>query len=238
MQKIRVVDFETTGFPEDAVRGICEVGYSDLSADWKVGVTTSFLVNPGHPIPPQTRAIHHISDADVVNSVSQDVALRTLMLGTGPGDAFAAHNSKFEQAFFAGGGFPWICTMQCAKHLFPDAPGYSNQTLRYWLGLDNHIDSALAMPPHRAGPDTYVTAHILSRLILTAGGADYVMGPSVQKLITLSTMPVLLRDVPFGKHKGAKWADLPWDYLNWVANKSDLGADEKHTARHHLGAQK
>lgn len=229
MQKIRVVDFETTGFPEDTVRGICEVGFTDLTADWKVGPTTSFLVNPGHPIPPQTRAIHHISDDDVASAISPDIALAALMNGMEPTDVFAAHNSKFEQAFFAGGGRRWICTMQGAKHLFPDAPGHSNQTLRYWLGIDNEFDDpARAMPPHRAGPDTFVTAHILARLVFAS---------SVDELVRLTTAPVVLRDVTFGKHRGMKWKDLPWDYLNWVATKSDLGADEKHTARHYLGAR-
>ncbi|NLS19860.1 3'-5' exonuclease [Rhizobium sp. P40RR-XXII] len=223
MQKIRVVDFETTGFPEDQVRAICEVGFTDLSADWTIGPTTNFLVNPGHPIPPQTRAVHHISDADVVGAVSPDVGLRTLMESMDAADVFAAHNCKFEQAFFAGGGRRWICTMQCAKHLLQDAPGFSNQVLRYWMGLDEQMDDVnRAMPPHRAGPDTYVTALILSRLLMLA---------NVDELVRLTTAPVLLRDVTFGKHKGAKWADLPWDYLNWVANKSDLGPDEKHTAR-------
>tara|TARA_R100000234_G_scaffold117883_1_gene97163 strand:- start:2511 stop:3197 length:687 start_codon:yes stop_codon:yes gene_type:complete len=27
--------------------------------------------------------------------------------------------------------------------------------------------------------------------------------------------------VPFGKHKGEKWKDLPLDYLKWIAEKSD-----------------
>lgn len=226
MHKIRVVDFETTGFPEDPVRAICEVGFTDLIADWKLSETDSFLVNPGHPIPPQTRAVHHISDADVAGAVSPDIALRALMDGMGPNDVFAAHNAKFEQAFFGGGGRRWICTMQCAKHLMPDAPGHSNQVLRYWLDLDRQMEDVnRAMPPHRAGPDTYVTALILSRLMALA---------NVEELVRLSTAPVVLRDVTFGKHRGAKWADLPWDYLNWIATKSDLGADEKHTARHYL----
>lgn len=231
MQKIRVVDFETTGLPEDAVKAICEVGFTDLSANWSIGQTTEFLVNPGHPIPPQTRAVHHISDADVVGAATPDAALMTLMDGMEVDDVFAAHNAKFEQAFFAGGGRRWICTMQCAKHLFPDAPGHSNQVLRYWLGVDDYFEvgeEGRAMPPHRAGPDTFVTAHILSRLLMMA---------SVDELVRLTTAPVVLRNVTFGKHKGMKWADLPWDYLGWIANKSDLGADEKHTARHLLGAR-
>lgn len=82
------------------------------------------------------------------------------------------------------------------------------------------------MPPHRAGPDAFVTAHILAAILQRA---------PVDELIRLTTAPVVLGKVSFGKHKGQQWADLPWDYLNWVAFKSDLGRDEKHTAKHYLG---
>ncbi|MBB3144886.1 exodeoxyribonuclease X [Phyllobacterium trifolii] len=229
MQKIRVVDFETTGLPDDQIKAICEVGWTDLTADWKVSETRSLLVNPGHPIPPQTRAVHHISDADVVGAIDPGTACMMLMDGMEKDDIFAAHNAKFEQAFFGGGGRRWICTMQCAKHILPDAPGFSNQTLRYWMDIDKGFDDpSAAMPPHRAGPDTYVTAHILHRLVLAR---------NPDELVRLSTAPVLLTKVTFGKHRGLLWKDVPWDYLNFVANKSDLGADEKHTARHYLGAR-
>ena len=227
--KVRVIDFETTGLPEDAVHGICEIGWTDVTDDWTISGPSSALVNPGHPIPAVTRAVHHISDADVAGAMSPDHAAAALMAGMEPGDAFAAHNAKFERAFFGGGSFPWICTMQCAKHIFYGAPGHSNQVLRYHLDIDGEddFDAAVAMPPHRAGPDTYVTAFILRRLIFAT---------NVAKLIDLTTSPVILQNVTFGKHRGAKWSQLPPDYLQWVAFKSDLGVDEKHTARHYLGA--
>lgn len=225
--KIRVIDLETTGLPEDQVKGICEVGWTDLGDNWKVNGPKSFLVNPGHPIPPVTRAIHHISDADVAGAVTPDVASATLMADMEAGDIFAAHNAKFERAFFGGGDHRWICTMQCAKHLFPTAPDHSNQVLRYWLGIDaDGMDPIAAMPPHRAGPDTLVTAFILSRLVFAS---------NVDELVRLTSAPVILQSVTFGKHRGMKWADLPPDYLSWIANKSDLGVDEKHTARTILG---
>ncbi len=43
-----------------------------------------------------------------------------------------------------------------AMHVWPDAPRHSNQVLRYWRNLV--LDNALAMLPHRAGPDAWVTA--------------------------------------------------------------------------------
>jgi exodeoxyribonuclease X len=227
--KIRVIDLETTGLPEDQVKGICEIGWTDVTDDWKVHGPYSVLVNPGHSIPPVTRAIHHISDADVAGAISPDVACAKLMAGMEPGDVFAAHNAKLERAFFGGGQHEWICTLQCARHLFPDAPGHSNQVLRYHLGIDDEedFDVAASMPPHRAGPDTLVTAFILRRLIFAS---------SVAKLVELTSAPVVLQTITFGKHRGMRWADLPRDYLQWIAFKSELGVDERHTARTILGA--
>jgi len=226
--KIRVIDLETTGLPEDEVKGICEIGWTDIHDDWSIHGPHSALVNPGHPIPPATRAVHHISDADVAGAISPTEACQTLMAGMEPDDVFAAHNAKFERAFFGGGSHRWICTFQCAKHIFPDAPGHSNQVLRYYLNVDaDGLDPVAAMPPHRAGPDTLVTAYVLSRMIFAT---------SVDRLVELTAAPVVLRTITFGKHRGAKWADLPRDYLQWIAFKSDLGVDEKHTARHILGA--
>jgi len=229
--KIRVVDFETTGLPEDEVKAICEAGWTDFSDDWSITKPQSVLVNPCHPIPPVTRAIHHISDADVAGAITPTQACERLIDGMEPGDMFASHNAAFEQAFFGGGGHSWICTMKCAQHLFPNAPRHSNQVLRYWLGIDTDpgFHSECSMPTHRAGPDTYVTAHILSRMVVLKSPAD---------LVTLSTQPVLLVNVTFGKHRGQKWADLPANYMEWIAFKSDLGDDEKHTAKHYLGANK
>jgi len=226
--KIRVIDFETTGLPEDQIKGICEIGWTDIHDDWSIHGPRSALVNPGHPIPPATRAVHHISDDDVASAISPDVACATLMNGMEAGDMFAAHNAKFERSFFGGGAHPWICTLQCAKHIFPDAPGHSNQVLRYWLGVDaDGLDPVAAMPPHRAGPDTLVTAYILNRMIFAS---------NVNELVRLTSAPVVLTTINFGKHRGMRWADLPRDYLQWIAFKSDLGVDEKHTARHLLGA--
>lgn len=227
--KIRVIDLETTGLPEDQTKGICEIGWTDVHDDWVVDGPYSALVNPGHPIPPATRAVHHISDADVAGAISPDAACAQLMYGMEAGDVFAAHNAKFERAFFGGGQHPWICTFQCAKHVFPEAPGHSNQVLRYWLDIDNDgLDPIASMPPHRAGPDTLVTAFVLRRLIFAS---------SVDQLIHLTSAPVVLQTVTFGKHRGAKWRDLPTDYLQWIAHKSDLGVDEKHTARTILGSR-
>lgn len=232
--KIRVLDFETTDQAEEKRRGksvgVCEIGWTDVGHDGLISRPQSALVNPGMPIPPQARAIHHLSDADVASAIDFGAAARMLMDGMEPGDMFAAHNAEFERTFFGGGPIPWICTLKCAKHLIEDAPSYSNQALRYHLSVDGEFEwPDLAMPPHRAGPDTYVTAHILVRLMKEA---------HPNRLVELTLTPTLQKLVGFGeKHRGSLWSEMDEGFLRWVLDK-DFDEETKHTARHWLNKKR
>ena len=207
--------------PPDA--RVCEIGwvdvYSPYSTEWEVSELTGMLVNPGIPMPPEARSIHHISDADLVGA--PPITTGFLALSKGEPDVFVAHNAAFEQAFFTGGDTKWICTLKVARRLWPECPSHSNQCLRYWLGLE--LDDALAMPPHRAAPDAFVTAHILVEALKIA---------TVEQMIQWTSEPSLLPSVSFGMHRGKAWADLPYDYLGWIVNKSNMDADTKFTAKH------
>ena len=88
--------------------------------------------------------------------------------------------------------------MRVAKHLWPDAPGYGNQVLRYWLELP--VDSDCV--PHRALGDAQVTAQLLLKELALVDG-------SVERLLELTETPVLLKTVSFGKHRGQLWKDVP-----------------------------
>lgn len=226
--KIRVVDFETSDMvKKDRPVELVEVGWTDFDEYWQISRPQSLLVNPGMPISAEARGVHHLSNEDVAGGLSPDAARARLRDGMEPGDMFAAHNAAFERELFSGEPFLWICTMICAKHLLPDAPGYGNQTLRYHLGVDSDFEwPELAMPPHRAGPDTYVTAHILSRLTFIAGPA---------KLIELTNTPVLLKTVTFGKYEGQLWSDMDRGYLEWILDpKREFKQEVTDTARHWL----
>lgn len=217
---IRVIDFETTGMPPDAT--VCEIGWCDLAASdgpVQIGPVHEMLTNPGRLIPVEAMAVHHIRDQEVADAPPPSAGFEKLMDSV---DVFCAHNAAFERAFFAGGETPWICTYRCGLRVWPDAPSHSNQGLRYFLGLE--LDER-AMPPHRAGPDAYVTAHILSALLGAKPTAD---------LIKWTSEPALLVKCGFGKHRGQKWADVPSDYLDWLLRQKDMGEDIHHTARHHL----
>ena len=224
MTLIRAIDFETTGLPtEEDPQAICEVGFTEVLDGNVSSQTFAMLTNPGRPMPVEAQAVHHISDADLTGAPPITDGLQMLMRG--PPDFFAAHNADYEQGFFAGGGVPWIDTWKVALRLWPDAPSHSQQVLRYYLDLG--CDRDRASPAHRAGPDSYVCAMILAR-ILQDGRA------SLDQMVKWSKGAPLLHRVTFGKHKGMLWDDLPTDYLQWIAHKSDMDAGTKANARHRL----
>lgn len=224
---IRVIDYETTGTNEDPDAEIIELGSYDLIDDAGYGhVTRPFesLIRPRNAIPAVARAVHHISDADVAEAPELREVIDEFLEGA---DICAAHNAKFEEHFTPHKGLRWICTYKCARVVWPDAPGHTNQALRYWLDIDSEAEfqSDLSMPPHRALPDAYVTAFILRRLLLER---------SVDELLKISSYPALIKMMNFGKHKGTKFEDAPADYLEWIRDKSDMNEDTKFSAKYWL----
>lgn len=237
MNFIRVVDLETTGFDAPKHAPI-EIGWTDLAdigAGWDLAWPryAQVFCDPGRDIPPEACAIHHIVAADLIGALTWreavgalDAAISThggeLMLGKPV--AYAAHSAKMERQWLVPelvGDVPWICTWKCALRLWPDAPGHSNQCLRYWrnpAGLTREI----ADRAHRAGPDAYVTAHLLRDMLAQAPLDD---------LIAWSAEPALLVRVPFGRStRGMRWTEVEADFLCWVLDR-DFDEDVMFTAR-------
>lgn len=133
--------------------------------------------------------------------------LRKLMRGA---DVLVGHNVEFDVRMLLQSGVEarllpalHLCTWCCARHLWPDAPKYSNQTLRYWKELDVRTDG----PSHRALPDAAVTEALLL-LMLNEHTPEH--------LIHLTTKPVLQSKVGFGKHRGTPWSRVDTGYLRWL----------------------
>jgi exodeoxyribonuclease X len=227
---VRVVDLETTGLapPEAAV---CELGHTDVwhakpedgEPHWHVGRPISCFVNPGRPIPPEVSAVHHIVDADVVGAKSFDEAIAPVLHGTKV--VLCAHNAKFEQQFITTPA-TWICSYKVALHLAPKAPAHNLQTLRYWIKLD--VDPDEAQPAHRAGPDSYVNAALMARMLAKL---------SIEDMVTISARPALLPKLHFGEHADKWLRDVPTDFLEWIlkpGKRKPFDEDVIFTAKHHL----
>lgn len=204
-----VVDSETTGVGfEDKAVEIAGLLFEDNSFVKHY----STLVNPGIPIPPEASEVHHIIDDDIKDAPSIDDAMVPFF--EDDFDFVVAHNCAFDKRFMDFGQAPWVCSLKLSRAVYPDAPNHRNQFLRYWLNLPTLIHSAHAQAAaHRALYDAEVTSYLFQHLLSKATSED-----PIEKMITVSNNPQLLKTCRLKKHEGKLWKDVPKDYLNWILN--------------------
>ncbi len=222
---IVVLDTETTGLdPEtDRVVEIAAVRLDKVDGVWAVVSEKSCLVDPGRPIPAAASAVHHLTDSDVVDARNLSEAIEYLDLREK--DVLVAHNADFDRGMLPGlATHPWICTWKVANKLVTDAPSYGNQVLRYHLGLDVTSGEGRDGQPHSALYDARTTAQIMLHLLSHATAKD---------MVAITQEPVLLKKMPFGKHRGVEFAQVPADYRAWLRGRPDLDRDLKYTLDHH-----
>ncbi len=113
-----VVDTETTGIHPDK-DAIIELGMVLFEYDAKTGracrVLASFdqLEDPGYPIPPESMAVHDITDEMVKGQRIDDASVASFLEGV---SLVVAHNSKFDRVFLEKRlpvfeTLPWGCSL-------------------------------------------------------------------------------------------------------------------------------
>jgi len=226
----RIIDLETTAKepPGEVVEtGFCDARLHEREFEVERPVTALWRAERG--IPPETRAVHHITDEMVRNRPLFDHCDQGLLCGKA--DLLAAHKCDFEQQWIRTDK-PWICTHKASLRVFPDAPAHSNQALRYWMEDQEWMPRLRpedCSPPHRTGPDCWVTAHLLGVLLNYA---------TIAEMVQWTLEPKLIPKINFGKHRGATWSELPYDYVEWIVTKSELDDDTKWNARRELDKRK
>lgn len=221
MTTIRVIDFECTGTEPPAE--VCEVGICDLDLEARAIVDPRSWLCGVKSMPPEVRAVHHIALAEcegkqpfnIGMAIAPDLA------------AIAAHNAEFETKFFDS-PLPVICTYKAALRIWPDAPSHSNGALRYWLEDQGKINPvhALTQPAHRAGPDAYVTAHILLAL--------FDAGATGKQMVAWTKEPRLLPRCPIGKFRDKPWSEVEAGFLGWMLRQESMEEDLKWNARREI----
>lgn len=200
---VRVIDLETAGNgPQD----VCEIGWQDViqgrHGRWEVDAERgSLMVNPGRPISPETMAVHHILDREVIGAPLWKEIAASVLQPDRPIRALAAHRAAFEQRYCSPrltGGAQWICTWKCALRVWPHLPRFSNQMLRYQRMPEGLIHE-FGLPAHRAMPDAYVTAHHLRDMLNVA---------SLDQLLAWSAEPALLPRILTGPERGKSWEQV------------------------------
>jgi exodeoxyribonuclease X len=171
------------------------------------------LVRPPIAIPAETSAVHHITDADVLDAKPWELACIPLVNVLHPeGTIAVAHNANFEKELLAKHGVTahrWLCTYKASVRVWPDAPGHSNECLRYHLGLGTGRREQQS--PHSAGHDAAVTAQILGELLRA--------GTTIEDMLAWTEQPALLPTCPLGDWRGKKWCDVDEGFLSWILRK-------------------
>lgn len=229
---IRVVDFETSGDAPPAGQ-VVEAGWCDVKLGDEVNSPVDEIFPPVSylcsvdRLSPETRAIHHITPEEIAGRPRFDAEGFVRIARAAGVTAIAAHNSSFEGKWLAPalGTMPIFCTYKAALRVWPDAPAHKNQVLRYWMEDKLGIDPELAHPPHRAGPDAYVTAHVLAMLLRHT---------TVEEMLVWSVEPALLPRIPIGPQRGQPWNMVDAGFLNWMLKNATMDPDLKWNARREL----
>lgn len=203
------LDTETSGIgPDDQV---IEVGLivRDLSSCSTSPVMWSSLVKPSVEIQPAARGAHHITDKELADAPTISEIIQPMREHLRGAYAVVGHNLEFDLRMLKQSGVPddilppkKICTWLCSRHLWPNAPGHANQTLRYWRDLDLITGSS-----HRALSDAFVTYALFLEMLWEA---------SPDQLIELTETPVLQTKIMFGKHRDKLWSEVDASYCRWL----------------------
>ena len=139
---------------------------------------------------------------------------------------FVAHNATFDVAMLTREGLTVgaiIDTYKIAQALDikGDIPAYRLQYLRYHLGIE--IDDACA---HTASGDVRVLVALFKRMYEKMC-KDLSHEEVIQKMIHISSEPVLIKRLNFGKYTGEFIADIARKdrgYLSWLLGQKESDA--------------
>jgi exodeoxyribonuclease X len=223
------LDTETTGTEiEDR---LCQLAYKT-----ETGKIVNQLFKPPLPIAIDSMCVHHITNEMVENKPAfKDSHEYQKLVGLLSGDKniLVAHNAKFDVDMLEKEGIHprrVICTLKLARRMDSEGkiPKYNLQYLRYFLGIKVEATA------HDALGDILVLEKLFERLFVKMSKS---IGPAAveNRMMDISSKPILLSRMYFGEHKGKFFREIPKDYLQWLSGKDDLDEDMRFTVGHYLG---
>lgn len=223
MSKIIFFDTETTGVTEKDF--ICQIAY-------KIGQESfNGLYKPPIKIPPESSAVHHITNKMVADKLSFNESSdfqNIKKLFEDENSVLVAHNAAFDVMMIKNENIipkNFICTLKVARHLDPEGKigKYNLQYLRYFLDLD------IEATAHDALGDVIVLEKLFERLNTKIMESENLSeSEAIKKMIDITSRPSLLRSIPFGKHIGKTLEEvvkIDPGYLEWLL-KQKLESDQ------------
>lgn len=211
-----LADVETTGV--STADAVCEIAWTEIDTDFRVLDQGYSLINPGKPIHYAASAVNGITDAMVADAptIEEYMAEKGMPL-FGEDVVLIAHNCQFDHRFlkpFMHDNALTLCTLKCARVLYPEAANHKQATLAAMLGIEVARDKA-----HSADGDLDVLLQLLQHLCIDADC-------SLPELMHVQNIPRKISRIPFGKHKGLLLTELPKSYVSWLLKDcTNLDAD-------------
>ena len=204
-----VLDTETTGISE--ADKACEIGWLEIDEDFNILNQFESLIDPQCMIAPAASGVHGLTLADLKDAPT----IEEYFSADDPscyGHTFddpcvlIGHKVSFDYRFVKDyfNVQALLCTLLWSRRLYPDMDNAKLTTMSYALGLPRPTEA------HRVLSDC-TTAYYLLRHIAERTGMR------LPQLVEASKEPRMLPTVPFGKHAGKDWRELPAPYLRWMS---------------------
>lgn len=205
------IDCETTGLDINADR-IIEVAVTKFTLETILEQYES-LVDPLIPIPQTSMEIHKITQEMVTGKPKIEEVLPEILKMIG-GHIIIGHGVKFDVDMLANAaeraGIPTsirhnqiIDTLRLAR-LYGESPTNSLEQLRKHFNIQEE-------GAHRAMSDVVVNIEVFKYLSKKF--------KTLTQLFDVLSRPILLKNMPLGKHKGRPMKEIPLDYLIWASHK-------------------
>ena len=238
MSKLIFFDTETTGNEQKDF--LCQIAYKTA------GDSFSNLYKPEIKIPPEASAIHHITNKMVADKLSFKESgdlPKIKKLFEDKNSIVVAHNAPFDLIMIKKEGIEpkkFICTLKLARYLDPEEKigKYNLQYLRYLLDFD--IDATA----HDALGDVLILEKLFEHLKKKMMESEQLNDDeALEKMLEISSRPLLIKTLNFGKHKGKTVEEVlrtDRGWLEWLLRekeKSDVIEHEDwiYTLKYYLG---
>lgn len=208
-------DTETTGVKAERDRIIELAAFDPVQ-----NRTFERFINPGTPIPAEVTAINHITnemvaDAPSFAQVGQDFidfCSGDTVLIAHNNDGFDVHflRNEYARNNIAMPAWKFLDTLKWARRYRADLPRHTLQFLREIYGIQ-------ANNAHRALDDVIVMHQVFSMM------TDDL---TIDDIYALLNRPKMMQHMPWGKYQGTPLAQVPRDYVKWLAGSGAFDKPE------------
>lgn len=210
------LDCETTGLDTHGDR-IIELGVIKFNFD---GIIEEFetLINPEREIPSESTKIHNITD-DMVRGKPKIHEVLPHIFNIVGNHIIIGHGIKFDIDMVALAAERASVSTRISHNLRMDtlrlARNYGDCPINSLEQLRRHFNVE-PEGAHRAMSDVIVNMHVFKHLCRKFRTVD--------EVFELLSRPIQMKLMPFGKHKGRPFKEVPMEYLLW-ASKKDFDQD-------------